>query len=171
LPRAIRSHLESLDLSDADLVSGLLILFAEPQKQTGKTPDSSPFALSLEIPPGLVDMLHNTLRLEINAMKTSLFVLCLFCATAALGQALGGSTLSSQPQVFQVPSHPEHASRQPMAQQRDLLEESGSAYARGERALWEVAPVPHTMLPLGDAARTLRKEHTTAKKADVVWEN
>jgi hypothetical protein len=104
-------------------------------------------------------------------MKTTLFVLCFFCTTAALGQSVvGGSTLSSQPQVFQVPSHPEHASPQAMAPQQNLLEKSGSVYARGERPLWEVAPVARAM-PLGDAARTLRKEHATAKKAGIVWEN
>jgi hypothetical protein len=105
-----------------------------------------------------------------NAMKSTFFMLCFLCTTAALGQSVGGPTLSSQPQVFQVPSHPEHAFPQSMAQQQSLLERSGSVYARGERPLWEVAPVSR-VVPLGDVARILRKEHATAKKADVVWEN
>jgi hypothetical protein len=100
-------------------------------------------------------------------MKTALFVLCVLCATAALGQSVGGSALSSQVQVFEFASHPEHASQQPMAQEQSLLDHSGYFYAQGERPLWEFAPVSQTV-PLGDVARALRKEHAMAKKADMV---
>jgi hypothetical protein len=104
-------------------------------------------------------------------MKTALLAVCLFCATAAVGQtAYGGTVLSSEPQVFRVFSHPEHASQQIMAQEQDLLGRSGYVYARGERPLWEVAPEPN-VIPLGDVARLLRKEHAAAKKAEIVWEN
>jgi len=108
---------------------------------------------------------------EISAMKTTLIVLCVFCATGAFAQGLGtGTVLSNEPNVFRLPSHTEHASQQPMAHGQSLLEASGFSYAHGERPLWEVAPqtVP---TPLGDSARALRKEHAAAKKATKVWTN
>jgi hypothetical protein len=114
-------------------------------------------------------MIRRFLKLEIKAMKTALFVLCFLCATAALGQSTGGAvgsaTLSS---TIQMASHAEHASQQPLAQEQSLLEHSNYFYAQGERPLWEVQPLSHTV-PLGDIARMLRKEHATAKKADIVW--
>jgi hypothetical protein len=104
-------------------------------------------------------------------MKTTLFLLCLLFTAAAFGQsAAGGSALNAQPQVFQFASHAQHASRQPLGQAQNLLETSGFTYARGERPLWEVAPVS-VVTPLGDTARMLRTEHASAKKAAVVWEN
>jgi hypothetical protein len=104
-------------------------------------------------------------------MKTTLFVLCFLCATAALGQSAGGgSALSSEPRVIEFPSHLGHASQRPMALEQNLLEKSSYVYAHGERPLWEVAPVTNAM-PLGDVARILRKEHETTKKADFVREN
>jgi hypothetical protein len=104
-------------------------------------------------------------------IKTALFVLCLLGTTAAFGQYTAGfSVMSNQPQIFESPSHPEHASERPMAQTHSLLERSGYAYAQGERPLWEVAPEIH-VTPLGDVARALRKQHSTAEKATIVWEN
>jgi len=105
-------------------------------------------------------------------MKTTLLTLCvLLCATAALGQAASGvAILSNQPQMVQFQSNSQHASQQSMAPTQDLLGRFAYVYARGERPLWEVAPVSQAV-PLGDVARMLRKEHATAKKADVVWEN
>ena len=102
-------------------------------------------------------------------MKTLCFTLCLLLTTAAFGQAVGYASLSNQPVVIQIPSHPLHASPQPMAQELSLL--TGSAYvsAQGERPLWEVARIPDGM-PLGDVARLLRKQHATAKKATFVFE-
>jgi hypothetical protein len=99
--------------------------------------------------------------------KTTLFVLCLLCATAAFGQSVGGSVLSSEVQVLRLPDHSQHASQQPMAQEQNLRENSSYTYAQGERPLWELAPVSHPV-PLGDVARMLRKEHAAAKKADFV---
>ncbi|MBZ5707396.1 MAG: hypothetical protein LAN63_18775 [Acidobacteriia bacterium] len=104
-------------------------------------------------------------------MKTTLFVMCFLCATAALGQtSVGGSVLSSEPRVFRMSSHQERASQRSVEQEQDLLEKSHLLYARGERPLWEVASNSYVM-PLGDVARLLRKEHETAKKATRVWEN
>jgi len=102
-------------------------------------------------------------------MKTALFLVCLLCASAAFGQTAAG-VLSAQPQICEFSSHPEHASQRPMAQAQNLLEDAGTVYEQGERPLWEAAPKT-TPVPLGDSARALRKEHETAKKAYIIWEN
>jgi hypothetical protein len=106
-------------------------------------------------------------------MKTTVLALCFLCALAAFGQSAANGvygSLSSQPVVIEFPSHVEHASPQPMAPQQSLLISSAYIHARGERPLWEVAPATYS-LPLGDAARLLRKEHAAAKKAKIIWEN
>lgn len=102
-------------------------------------------------------------------MKITLFLAILLCATTAFAQA---SASAPTMQSFQVSSHPEHASPQPLATEQNLLSGFGSVYmAQGERPLWEFAPVTHAV-PLGDTARNLKKDHeATAKKARVVWEN
>jgi hypothetical protein len=104
-----------------------------------------------------------------NAMKTVLLVFSLLCATAAFGQAAGGGgALSNEPQMVEFHSHEQHASQHDMARVQSVMEQSGYFHARGERPLWEVAPVSHEM-PLGDVARIQRAVHATAKKAQVVW--
>jgi hypothetical protein len=104
-------------------------------------------------------------------MKTTLFVLFLLLTTAALGQSAGGTwALDSQPQVIAMPGHPQTATRQPMATERNLLGNSSYVYAQGERPLWEVGAKP-VVVSLGEIARQLRKEHETAKKADKCFEN
>lgn len=104
-------------------------------------------------------------------MKTTFFLMCLLCATAALGQAsAGGSVLTSEPRVMSMPSHQRHASHRPIGQGQDLLEKSHLSYARGEKPSWEAAPKAYAP-PLGDVARQLRKQHETAKKAARVLEN
>jgi len=114
---------------------------------------------------------HNLLKWETNSMKTTLFVLCFFCATAAFGQAVGSAALlSAEPVVAQFCSHPARASQQPMGMEQNLLGQSGFTYAHGERPLWEVAS-PSQVTPLGDSARVLKRAHETAKKADIVWNN
>jgi hypothetical protein len=103
-------------------------------------------------------------------MKTLLAVVCLFCASAATGQMVpGGSVLNNQPQVFQVESHNQHASQHALAEPR-TLETYNNVSAHGVRPLWEVAPATEAV-PLGDAARMLRKQHAAMKKAEIVWEN
>ena len=105
-------------------------------------------------------------------MKTTLFVLCLLlCATAAFGQNVGnGALLSNEPVIVEFTSHAGHASQQPMGKVQNLLGQSGTNSAHGERPLWEVVkPAPVT--PLGDSARMLKKAHDAAKKADIVWNN
>src|SRR5437660_9532335 len=67
-------------------------------------------------------------------MKTTLFLFCLFCAGAAFGQSTTGyGALSNEPQVLQMPSHPQHAAQRPMAAEQSLLETSVPLYARGQR--------------------------------------
>jgi hypothetical protein len=105
---------------------------------------------------------------EMNTMKTTLFALCFFCATAALGQSFAGSVGSaSMSSSIQMTSHPQHAAQAPMAMEQSLFDNSGYFFVEGERPLWEVQPLS-PKVPLGDTARALRKEHETAKKADFV---
>jgi hypothetical protein len=108
-------------------------------------------------------------------VKMTWLVLFLACATAAFGQSVaGGSTglaaVSSEPQPIQMMTHPQHAAEKPMASEQSLLGNSTYSYARGERPLWEVAPVVK-VTPLGDTARDLRREHLATKKASKVFEN
>jgi len=104
-------------------------------------------------------------------MKTMLFALCFLWATAAFGQSvLAGTALSNEPTVLQISGHPEHASRQPMGAEQNLLIPSPFVAGHGQRPLWEVAPVRYE-IPLGDSARMLKKEHATVQKAQIVWEN
>ncbi len=103
-------------------------------------------------------------------MKTTLFVLCLLCATAALGQS--ASSVATMASTFQVTSHPEHASPHALAQEQSLLEGPGAGfvYAQGERPLWEFASTAQEV-PLGDIARKLREQRDTTKKARVIRED
>lgn len=101
-------------------------------------------------------------------MKTTVFALCFLCATVALGQASAG--LSSEAAAVSFESHDAVAAPHPMGTEKNLLETSGNTWGHGERPLWEVAPVSHPT-PLGDSARLLRQAHTSAKKAEFVWNN
>jgi hypothetical protein len=105
-------------------------------------------------------------------MKSILVALCLFCiAGAAFGQAaVTASGLSNEPVVYEFQSHAVHAAPQTMGQEQTLLIGSGNVQARGVRPLWEVV-TPAYVTPLGDSARLLRKEHASAKKAEIVWNN
>ena len=106
-------------------------------------------------------------------MKTLLLAsaLVLLGAASAMGQATAGTyVLNNEPTKIHPLSHPEHASPRPMAEARSLLENSNYSYAVGKRPLWEFVSKQQAM-PLGDVARLLRKEHETAKKSSVVFEN
>jgi hypothetical protein len=101
-------------------------------------------------------------------MKTTIFVLCLLCATVALGQSASSTpTLASS---IQMTYHPAYAATQPMGQERSLFEGTGVTMAHGEKPLWEAMPEGRAM-PLGDVARLQKKEHANAKKARKVFEN
>jgi hypothetical protein len=99
-------------------------------------------------------------------MKTTFFVLFIFCAAAAFGQT--ASVLPNQPQVISIPEHVEHASQHEMAREQPLV--GGNAdtytYAQGERPLWEFGPVSQPT-PLGDVARAYRREKLGFKKAEI----
>jgi hypothetical protein len=103
-------------------------------------------------------------------MKTTILVVLVFCATAAFSQSSGavGAILENQPLIFEIPSHPLHASAQPLATPQYLTESSGSTYAEGVQPLWEF-PVREEYVSLGEAARQLRQKHLLAKKAEKVF--
>jgi hypothetical protein len=100
-----------------------------------------------------------------------IFVVLLLSTTAALGQATAGVTaFSNEPVAIMMQTHERHASQQSMSREQNLLGSSSFSYGKGERPLWEVAPNSNPV-PLGDVARALRKQHETAKKAEIVWQN
>jgi len=102
-------------------------------------------------------------------MKKTLFVVvCLFCTSAAFGQYIGAS-ISSQPQIYEAPSHPAHASYAPIAQETTVISGNNFSYAQGDRPASDFPQAPP--VSLGAAARELKKEHAQIKKARIVWEN
>ena len=104
-------------------------------------------------------------------MKFAIAILALFCATCAFGQTLGGITfLSSQPVGVQFASNPRRAVETPMGREQSLLAGSSFMHAKGERPLWEFGTALDGV-SLGDVARKLKKEHESAKKAEIVWAN
>jgi hypothetical protein len=100
-------------------------------------------------------------------MKTSIFVLCLFCAVTAFGQQ--GTVLNPNVQPFSPPSHPQHASQHEMGQETSLLSTSSYSWAKGEVPLADLAS-PMYYTPLGDIARAYREEHANAPKAVLTLE-
>jgi hypothetical protein len=101
-------------------------------------------------------------------MKITLFALFILCTAGAFGQA--ASVLSNQPQILELPSHPEHAEAHALATEHSLVGGGTYTYAQGERPLWEFgSPLPEPT-PLGDVARSYRKEKQAAKKAEIVLE-
>jgi hypothetical protein len=105
-------------------------------------------------------------------MKITLCVVSFLCfAGAAFGQAsVGGVGLSAQPVVYEFQSHAEHAAQAEMGRTQDIMGKFTSVQAHGVRPLWEFATAA-SVVPLGDSARMLRKEHLDAKKAEIVWNN
>jgi hypothetical protein len=101
-------------------------------------------------------------------MKSAFLVLCLFLTTTAFGQYVGVS-VSSEPQPYRPPSHPQHATAQPLAAEQYVLGGTTYTSAQGEKPTWELPQAPTQSL--GEIARTLRKEHAKLKKARVVFEN
>jgi hypothetical protein len=104
-------------------------------------------------------------------MKTTLFLLCLLCTTAAFAQY--GQTISSEPNVYEFAGHPAHASYAPMAHEQNILAGSSFSFAQGERPASDF-PRPATAaaaVSLGAVARELRQQHAQLKKSRVVWVN
>jgi hypothetical protein len=102
-------------------------------------------------------------------MKKILLVLCLLSTAAAFAQLGGASYINSQPQVYQFPSHPAHASYAPMSQEQNVLAATSYSTAQGERPASDF-PQPESV-SLGSAARELRQQHAQLKKSRVVWVN
>jgi hypothetical protein len=104
-------------------------------------------------------------------MKKTLFVLCLLSSTAAFAQyyGAGGGYISSQPQIYEAPSHPAHASYAPMSQEQSVLASSSYSMAQGERRASDFPQAEG--VPLGTYAREFRKQHALLKKSRVVWVN
>lgn len=102
-------------------------------------------------------------------MKTTLLVMTILCSAAAFGQAAGA--VSNEAHPIQIMGHPQHASQGTMGTERSLVGGGPSTYtyAQGERPLWEFGEVTQET-PLGDVARSVRKEKLTAKKAEIIFE-
>jgi hypothetical protein len=109
--------------------------------------------------------------LEIKKMKNLvfLFVVCALCSVGAVGQVSGG-TMNSQAHALVMSGNPQHASQTAISAEHSLIGRSTTISAHGERPLWEVMPEA-PVVPLGDSARALRKEHAAVKKAVIVWSN
>lgn len=104
-------------------------------------------------------------------MKTARLLCLLFLASLTWGQSsLAPSIVNGQPQPLHQLGNAQQASPAAMRQSQNLLGSATYSSAKGERPLWEVAP-PITVIPLGDTARALRKEHEAAKKAKFIREN
>jgi hypothetical protein len=106
--------------------------------------------------------------MKANLMKTILVAACFLFATAAFAQS--APVQSSVAQPIQMAEHTQHASEHAMAQESSLLSSSSYSYAQGEQPLAQFGTLkPET--PLGDIARSFRKERTTAAKPAKVMEN
>jgi len=101
-------------------------------------------------------------------MKITLFALFILCTAGAFGQT--GGSISSQPQLIAIPEHVQHADRHDLAEERPLVGGDSYNYAQGERPLWEFGPMLPPPTPLGDVARSVRKEKLAARKAEIVFE-
>lgn len=109
-------------------------------------------------------------------MKTVLLMmmLLLLLSVGAFAQCCQYTSVApavAPPQMgtnWSPPDHPMHASRHSLALEQDLTEVGGVTMAQGERPAWEVYHVEQ--ISLGDAARDYRKQHLTARKAQIVWE-
>lgn len=110
-------------------------------------------------------------RSEITTMKSAVLTLCLFFSGGAFAQA-GIGALSAEPYITEFPTHDSRAEQKPMGREENLLGSiNGFSHERGERPLWEFASTSPSAMPLGDAARMLKKAHQADKKAAVVWQN
>lgn len=106
--------------------------------------------------------------MKMMTIKTLVFAVCFFGATAALAQSAGGTVLSNDVQPFRINDHVNRATQQSVAPEQSLLSQNSITVADGERPVSEFA-VAQVVEPLGDAARRLRQEHEGVKKATTVW--
>ena len=111
-----------------------------------------------------------SMRITVS-VKTALFLgFCLASATGAMGQYAASAGYAPMATTFTPVDHTMHASSMPLATAQSLFQGSGDTVAQGEMPLWEAVP-ERREIPLGDAARELKKEHANVKKARKVWEN
>lgn len=102
-------------------------------------------------------------------MKITLALLFLLVTGSAFGQA--ASVISSEAHMTQIPDHPQHAEQHALACERSLVGGGSVSYAQGERPLWEFgSSSQQEPTPLGDFARTVRKEKLAVKKAEIILE-
>lgn len=102
-------------------------------------------------------------------MKITLSLLFLLVTASAFGQT--ASVVSSEAHMTQIPDHPQHAEQHALACEHSLVGGGGVTYAQGDRPLWEFGPsTQQPPTPLGDVARTVRKEKLAVKKAEIVLE-
>lgn len=101
-------------------------------------------------------------------MKNILLVLCVLCTSAAFGQ-YGVGSRSSEPLVYQSPSHPAHAGYAPMLQEQSVLASSSYTSAQGERRPSDFPQADG--VSLGAYARELKQQRAQSKKSRVVWIN
>ena len=72
------------------------------------------------------------LKLRPNTMKTTLFVLFIFCSAAAFGQL--APVLPNQPAPVVLAEHPQHASPHDMAPEQPLVGGMTNTYTYARRA-------------------------------------
>src|SRR5579864_2421961 len=102
-------------------------------------------------------------------MKIAFSLFFLLVTTITFGQTAG--VISSEAHMTQIPDHPQHAEQHALACEHSLVGGGSVSYAQGERPLWEFGPdAQQQPMPLGDFARTVRKEKLAAKKAEKVLE-
>jgi hypothetical protein len=102
-------------------------------------------------------------------MKITIFSLCFLCATAAaFGQT--ASVQSNNPQPIYMPDdRPQRAIQHDMGLESNLLGASAYSFAQGERPMSDFVTLKRET-PLGDIARSYRKEHAMAPKAVLVFD-
>lgn len=103
-------------------------------------------------------------------MKITLFALLILCTSSVFGQ--NAPVISNQAASIVIPEHVAHADRHDLAQEHPLVGGASDnyTYAQGERPLWEFGPMLPPPTPLGDIARSVRKEKLATKKAEIVFE-
>ena len=101
-------------------------------------------------------------------MKITLSLLFVLVTASAFGQAAGA--ISSEAHMTQIPDHPQRAEQRALACEHSLVGGGSVTYAQGELPLWEFGSASQPPTPLGDVARSLRKEKSAAKKAEIVFE-
>lgn len=103
-------------------------------------------------------------------MKTTLFAICLLSTATAFAQygGAGASYRSSEPVIYESPSHPAHAAYAPMMQEQTVLAATSYSSAQGERRASDFPQAEG--ISLGTAARELKKRDVV-KRSAIVWVN